>query len=130
MIKSDKRLLEGLTKKYGVRGLNKAIQQINEAGHMYGKFDDGTRWTNSTDTWRGVKGTRLIDHGEWSDAEIWYDGEEINATDLEQYCWESYLIDCESIDYRPTESDFDNLPTRWFKQQLDDYMYDNFGVDA
>ena len=42
MIKSDKRLLESLAKKYGVRGLNKTIQRINEAGHMSGKFDDGS----------------------------------------------------------------------------------------
>lgn len=34
-------------------------------------------------TWRGVEGTRVIWHGEWSDPEIYYDGYLFNYWDAE-----------------------------------------------
>lgn len=38
----------------------------------------------SLPTWRGVKGTRYIWHGEWSDPEIYYKGYIFNVYDVEE----------------------------------------------
>lgn len=109
------------------RLIKESVKQVlKEGGHLYGKNDDGTPFTNSKDTWRGVKGTTFISHGEWSDPEVWYDGEELNANSLEDYMWEEYKYECEEMGKMPSESEYDKLPTEWFAEKLDDYMFGMF----
>lgn len=48
---------------------------------------------NSLPTWRGVKGTRYIWHGEWSDPEIYYRGRLFNAWDIEEGLSEDPSVD-------------------------------------
>ena len=78
-------------------------------------------------TWRGVPGTKWIWNGEWADPQVEYDGETINANELEDFAWEQYAIECTYSDQRPTEDDFDKRPAKWFKEQLDEYMFGEFG---
>jgi hypothetical protein len=99
---------------------------IKESGHLYGHYDDGTPFTNSKDTWHGVPGTTFISHGEWSDPEVWYDNEEINASELEDYMWAEYQYECQERGKKPSEQEYDNLPMEWFKEKLDDYMFGKF----
>lgn len=101
-------------------------KMLKEGGHIYVKNDDGTIFTNSKNTWRGVKGTTFIWHGEWADPEILYDGEELNASQLEDYAWDVYKTECIENDKTPNEREFDNLPTKWFKDVIDDYMFGMF----
>ena len=109
--------------------IRKCINEaLNEGGHLYWKDEDGNIHTNSRDTWHGVEGTVFISHGEWSDPEVLYDGEEINGTDLEDAAWDNYRYECESNKKKPSEEEFDNLPSEWFKDYLDyDYMPACFG---
>lgn len=101
-------------------------KMLKEGGHIYVKNDDGTIFTNSKNTWRGVKGTTFIWHGEWSDPEVLYDGEELNASQLEDYAWDVYKTECRENGKTPNEREFDNLPTKWFKDVIDDYMFGMF----
>lgn len=102
------------------------INIINEGGHLTGTYDDGSRWTNSKDMWRGVEGTTYIWHGEWSDPEVWYDGEELNGNQLDEFAWDVYKTECEENDKEVDENEFDNLPSEWFKNILDDFMFGMF----
>lgn len=98
-------------------------EAINEAGHLYWKDNKGIPHTNSKDKWHGVEGTTYISHGEWADSEVWYDGEELNGTNLEDNAWEKYCIDCEEEGKKPSEQEYDNLPSEWFQDYLDyDYI--------
>lgn len=108
---------------------NSVKRALMEAGNLYGHYDDGTVFTNSKETWRGVPGTVYIWHGEWSDPEILYQGKELNATDVESVLWENYKEDCREYRKEPNEDEFDKLPVTWFKQELDDYMYYAFSPD-
>jgi hypothetical protein len=101
-------------------------KMLKEGGHIYVKNDDGTIFTNSKNTWRGVKGTTFIWHGEWADPEVLYDGEELNASQLEDYAWDVYKTECRENGKTPNEREFDNLPTKWFKDVIDDYMFGMF----
>ena len=92
-------------------------------GDNGGYFDTSERINSKKNTWRGVQGTRYIWHGEWSDAEILYNGEELNSSELEDYMWEEYKIECEENGKTPSEKEYDNLPSQWFKEKLDDYMF-------
>lgn len=87
---------------------------IKESGHLYGHYDDGTPFTNSKDMWHGVPGTTFISHGEWSDPDVWYDNEEINASELEDYMWAEYQYECQEHGKKPSEQEYDNLPMEWF----------------
>lgn len=99
---------------------------LREGGHLYGHYDDGTPFTNSEDMWHDVPGTTFIYHGEWADPEVWYDNEEINGSELEDYAWEEYKIDCQEEGKKPTEQEYDNLPMEWFQEKLNDYMFSRF----
>ena len=99
---------------------------LKEGGHLYGKYDDGTPFTNSKEKWRGVEGTTFISHGKWSDPEVWYDGEELNANSLEDYMWEEYKYECEEMGKTPSETEYNKLPTEWFAEKLEDYMFGMF----
>ena len=107
--------------------INEALKRVlKEAGHLYWKDEDGNAYTNSKAKWHGVEGTTFIYHGEWSDPEVWYDGEELNANSLEDYMWEEYKYECEEMGKTPSETEYDNLPTEWFAKKLDDYMSEMF----
>lgn len=98
---------------------------LKEGGDLCWTDEDGTRQTTATETWRGVPGTIFIWHGEWSDPEVWYDGEEINYWDLEDNAWEAYKYECEG---EASEDEYENLPSSWFKNYLDnEYMPNAFG---
>jgi hypothetical protein len=99
---------------------------LKEAGHLSWKDEDGNAYTNSKEKWHGVEGTTFISHGEWSDPEVWYDGEELNANSLEDYMWEEYKYECEETGKTPSETEYDKLPTEWFAEKLDDYMFGMF----
>lgn len=87
------------------RTVKKVIKE--SAGNIYGSFDDGTKFTNAKDTYRGVPGTIFIWHGEWSDPEIWYKGCELNANDVEDGLWSMYKEDCEEEGLKPSDDGFD-----------------------
>ena len=79
-------------------------------------------------TWYGVKGTKWIWHGNYADAEVEYDGESINANELEDYAWDRYRQECKEKGVDPSEEEFDwRLPVSWFKKTLDDFMFDHYG---
>ena len=105
------------------------LRMINEdAGHLYWHDENGKAHTNSRETWRGVEGTIYVYHGDWSDPEVLYDDEEINYWDLEESAWDSYKCECEDNGKEPSEQEFDNLPSSWFKEYLDyEYMPGRFG---
>lgn len=110
------------------RVVKESVKRIlREGGHLYGHYDDGTPFTNSKDMWHGVPGTTFIYHGEWSDPEVWYDNEEINGSELEEYMWEEYKIECQEEGKSASEQEYDNLPMEWFQEKLNDYMYFRFG---
>jgi hypothetical protein len=109
------------------RVIKESVKRIlSEAGHLYYKDEDGNVHTNSNVKWHDVEGTTFISHGEWSDPEVLYDDEELNYWSLEDYAWEYYKNECEEMGKEPSEEEFENLPSQWFKEKLDDYMYDMF----
>lgn len=79
---------------------------------------------NKKPTYRGVKGSVFIDHGDWSDPEIWYDGKTFNYWDVEDSLYSDYEEDCEEQGEKATSEGFDNMPTEWFAYKLKDYAYD------
>lgn len=91
---------------------------LNEGGHLYSKDEDGNVWTNSKDTYRGVPGSTYIWHGEWADPEIWWDGVELNATDVEDSLWYAYKDDCEDNGEEPTEDGYES----WLEEMGTDYI--------
>ena len=96
---------------------------IRESGDLYGHYDDGTPFTNSKKRFHGIPGTVFIYHGEWSDPEVWYDGEEYNASMFEDTFWDMYKTECEEEGKEPSEQEYDNLPTEWFKDRFDDILF-------
>lgn len=78
-------------------------------------------------TWRGVPGTKWIWNGEWADPQVEYDGEIINANDLEDFVFDQYQLDCKYSNKEASELEFDRLPTSWFKKELDNFMFGEFG---
>ena len=116
------RISESIMRK--MRLMNENKQYISEAGHLYGYDEDGTPFTNSTDTWRGVKGTTFISHGEWSDPEIWYKGKELNASDIEDGLWSWYQEECSENNEQPTEQGYEQwLETQDLASYLDDVLF-------
>lgn len=77
---------------------NSVKRVLRESGDLYGHYDDGTPFTNSKQTYRGVPGTTFISHGEWADPEIWYKGHELNAEDVEEGLWNSFEAACSDPD--------------------------------
>lgn len=73
-------------------------------------------------TWRGVRGSKFIWHGEWSDPEVIYKRKRIDNYDLEEGCWDQYKRDCKKRGEEATPEGYDNLPASWFKEYLD-YIY-------
>ena len=100
---------------------------IKEGGHLYYKDEDGKVWTNSKETYRGVPGSTYIWHGEWSDPEVWWDGVELNANDIEESLWNSYKDDCEERGENPTEQGYEDwleeMGTEYIASQLDDLAW-------
>lgn len=71
----------------------------------------------------GIPGTVFIYHGEWSDPEVWYDGEEYNASMFEDTFWDMYKTECEEEGKEPSEQEYDNLPTEWFEDKFQDILF-------
>lgn len=98
-----------------------------EGGHLYHKGEDGKVYTNSKETYRGVPGSVFISHGEWADAEILWDGVELNANDVEEGLWYSYKDDCEENGEQPTEQGYEawleEMGTEYIASQLDDLAW-------
>lgn len=119
------RISESIMQKMGLHGsMNESRQHISEAGHLYGHYEDGTPFTNSKDTWRGVKGTTFISHGEWSDPEIWYKGKELNASDIEDGLWSWYEEECSENNEQPTQQGYEQwLETQDLVGYLDDVLF-------
>ena len=110
------------------RIVKESVQRIlNEAGHIYGHHEDGTLFTNSDQTFHGIPGSVFIWHGEWSDPTVYYDGEEMNGNELDDTLWDMYKEECEEDGTEPTLEGFDNMPTQWFQDRLDDIMFGMFG---
>jgi hypothetical protein len=98
-------------------------RMIKEGGHLFHQDDDGTVHTNSTQTWRGVPGTKFIYHGEWSDSEILYKGKLINANDAEEGLEYAYQSDVEDRGYRGSFDDWVNeQDPRYLSSFLDEYI--------
>lgn len=93
-------------------------RSLNEGGHLYYKDDEGNIYTNSKDRYRGVPGTTFIWHGEWSDPEVIYKGQSINANDIEETLWDTYCDECEENGQKPTNNGFDE----WVEQMGTDYV--------
>ena len=106
--------------KLNTRSRNRVIM---ESGDLYGHYDDGTPITNSKKRFHGIPGTVFIYHGEWSDPEVWYDGEEYNASMFEDTFWDMYKTECEEEGKEPSEQEYDNLPTEWFEDKFQDILF-------
>ena len=106
--------------KLNTRSRNRVIR---ESGDLYGHYDDGTPFTNSKKRFHGIPGTVFIYHGEWSDPEVWYDGEEYNASMFEDTLWDMYKTECEEEGKEPSEQEYDNLPTEWFEDKFQDILF-------
>lgn len=91
---------------------------LNEGGHLFTQNDDGSVYTNSNQTYRGVKGSKYIYHGEWSDPEILWKGKLINANEMEEGLWQMYNEQCEEYKEEPTEDGFDE----WIKDLGSDFI--------
>lgn len=91
---------------------------LNEGGHLFNQNDDGSVYTNSKQTYRGVKGSKYIYHGEWSDPEILWKGKLINANEMEEGLWQMYNEQCEQYEEEPTEEGFEE----WIKDLGTDYI--------
>ena len=96
---------------------------IRESGDLYGHYDDGTPFTNSKKRFHGIPGTVFIYHGEWSDPEVWYDGEEYNASMFEDTFWDMYKTECKEEGKEPSEQEYDDLPTEWFEDRFQDILF-------
>ena len=116
--KSVKRIIR--ENKLNTRRMNRVIR---ESGDLYGHYDDGTPFTNSKKRFHGIPGTVFIYHGEWSDPEVWYDGEEYNASMFEDTFWDMYKTECEEEGKEPSEQEYDNLPTEWFEDKFQDILF-------
>lgn len=108
--------------------ISESVRRIlNEGGHLYYKDEDGKVHTNSKETYRGVPGSIYISHGEWADAEILWDGVELNANDVEEGLWYSYKDDCEENGEQPTEEGYETwleeMGTDYIASQLDDLAW-------
>ena len=66
-------------------------------------------------TWRGVPGTRFIWHGEWSDPEIEYKGQLINANEVEDALWNNYIQELKQANFG-TEG-YDEAFEDWLNRQ-------------
>lgn len=86
-------------------------KKLNEAGNIFGHNEDGTVFTNARDTWRNVEGSTFIWHGEWSDPEVYWQGNLYNAEDLDEYLWSIYKEDCQENGQEPTLDDFEDWVT-------------------
>ena len=114
----DELISKGYNNESRIRGIvRESIKRVlkEDAGHLYGHYDDDTPFTNSTETYRGVPGTTFISHGEWSDPEIWYDGVELNANDVEEGLWYTYKDVCEENGETPTEQGYE----QWLDENPD-----------
>lgn len=113
---------------------------VNEAaGHLYGHTDDGTPFTNSKETYRGVPGTVFISHGEWGDPEIWYKEHELNGVDVEDSLWNTFKEYCQDEEDKQSfkedtghdlvenedcyEEWLQWMGTEWIASQLDDLCW-------
>ena len=100
---------------------------IRESGDLYGHYDDGTPFTNSKKRFHGIPGTVFIYHGEWSDPEVWWDGVELNANDIEESLWYFYKDDCKERGENPTEQGYEDwleeMGTEYIASQLDDLAW-------
>ena len=67
-------------------------------------------------TYRGVKGTIFYDHGEWSDAEVEYDGELINVNYIEDYMWDEYNEDCRRMGIKVADDNYESF-NEWIEEQ-------------
>lgn len=95
---------------------------LREAGDIVYKGNERQPKTLTNNTYRGVPNSLFIWHGEWSDPEIYYDGEYLNANDFEEYLWGEYKAECESCGESPNEQAFDNLSPNFVKYYLDEYL--------
>ena len=98
--------------------LFRSMMLLKEGGDLYGHYDDGTPFTNSKCKFHGIKGTTFISHGEWYDPDVWYKGKEYNANMLEDAFWDIYKEECEDEGKKPSEIEYDNLPTQWFESHF------------
>jgi len=109
--KTEKRLtnkiFESMMWKMGLKKSVRLNETIGEAGHLYGHYEDGTPFTNSKETYRGVPGSIYIWHGAWSDPEVIWKGVSLNANDIEDRLWYSYEDRCEENGEEPTEQGYD-----------------------
>ena len=123
-LKTEERLTNRISESIMQKmGLKKSVK-LNEAGDLYGHYEDGTPFTNSKNTWRGVEGTTFISHGEWSDPEIWYKGKELNANDIEEGLWSQYQEECSENNEQPTEQGYEQwLETQDLASYLDDVLF-------
>ena len=110
---------------------NSVRKTLKEGGNLATYDDNGKlTWTNSKDTWRGVKGTKYIWHGEWSDPEIWYNGELYNANDIEDGLWEWYKEYCQENNEKPTDEGYEEwVKTEDLEGYLMDVEYGMYGED-
>lgn len=116
-----------------LRGMiNEAVRAaLNEGGNLFIQNDDGSITTNAKETYRGVKGSVFIDHGDWSDADIYWKGELLNVNKVEDGLWFEYERECRKKGNEATEDDFE----RWLEERgpsyiashLDDCLYDLYG---
>jgi len=84
---------------------------------------DGQKYTTSKNTYRGVPGTAFVSHGEWSDPEIWYNDESINANEIEDSLWNNFREETGSEDEDEFENWLEEKGTDYIKGQLDDYLF-------
>lgn len=83
------------------RAYDKLICKINET--VKRKINEA----NGQTPWRGVPESVFLWHGEWSDPEIWYKDQLINANDAEELLWDRYKDHCEETGEEPSEQGFD-----------------------
>ena len=97
---------------------------LREGGHLYGHDDNGTPFTNSKETYRGVPGSTYIWHGAWSDPGIWWKGVELNANDVEDSLYGAYKDECgEYCEDLPFEQWVEDQGTDWIAATLDELVW-------
>lgn len=106
------------------RIVSESIKKVlKEGGHLYGTDSEGNTFTNSDETYRGVPGTKWIWHGEWSDPEIAYKGQLINANDFENDMWDYYNEVCGDTDNDGFEKWLEEQGPDFIKDALDEHLF-------
>lgn len=119
MAKNTIRLTESELKRVITESVRRVLKEHDLMPGDNGGYFSTSEFVNSQNrTWRGVPGTKVMWHGEWSDYEVIYNTEVLNGNDLDDYAWSLYKDETPN----GSEDEFNNLPSKWFAHVLENFI--------